>query len=95
MSIGVLAASAVIVCDCTRRHRVARRARLPRHPPSVEDGCRMTTDWNPVLRSEFAKPYWQDLQAFVRTERERTVVYPPHDEVFAALHPTPYATTRC
>jgi uracil-DNA glycosylase len=54
----------------------------------------MTTDWNPVLRGELAKPYWQDLQAFVRAERERTVVYPPPDEVFAALHLTPYATTR-
>ena len=54
----------------------------------------MTTDWNPVLRGELAKPYWQELQAFVRAERERTVVYPPPDEVFAALHLTPYATTR-
>ena len=54
----------------------------------------MTTDWNPVLRGELAKPYWQQLQAFVRAERERTVVYPPDDEVFAALHLTPYASTR-
>jgi uracil-DNA glycosylase len=54
----------------------------------------MTTDWNPVLRGELAKPYWQQLQAFVRAERERTVVYPPPDEVFAALHLTPYASTR-
>jgi uracil-DNA glycosylase len=54
----------------------------------------MTTDWNPVLRGEFAKPYWQELQAFVRAERERTPVYPAPDEVFAALHLTPYAETR-
>ena len=54
----------------------------------------MTTDWNPVLRGEFAKPYWQELQAFVRAERERAPVYPPPDEVFAALHLTPYAETR-
>jgi uracil-DNA glycosylase len=53
-----------------------------------------TTDWNPVLRAELAKPYWQELQAFVRREREQHVVYPPADEVFAALHLTPYATTR-
>ena len=52
------------------------------------------TDWNPVLRGEFAKPYWADLQAFVRSERERYPVYPPHDEVFAALHLTSYADTR-
>ncbi|MET0579621.1 MAG: uracil-DNA glycosylase [Ilumatobacteraceae bacterium] len=54
----------------------------------------MTTDWNPVLRGEFAKPYWHDLQAFVRRERDQHTVYPPHDEVFAALHLTSYATTR-
>ncbi len=54
----------------------------------------MTTDWNPVLRGEFAKPYWQELQAFVRAERGRAPVYPPPDEVFAALHLTPYAETR-
>ena len=54
----------------------------------------MATDWNPILRGEFEKPYWQDLQAFVRAERAKATVYPPHDEVFAALHLTPYADTR-
>ncbi|MEY2755867.1 MAG: hypothetical protein RJB65_2225 [Actinomycetota bacterium] len=53
-----------------------------------------STDWNPVLRSEWEKPYWVDLQAFVAGERARHTVYPPHDEVFAALHLTPYADTR-
>ena len=52
------------------------------------------TDWNPVLRGEFAQPYWSELQAFVAAERARATVYPPHDEVFAALHLTPYADTR-
>lgn len=54
----------------------------------------MTTDWNPILRGEFDQAYWQELQAFVRTERSRATIYPPHDEVFAALHLTPYADTR-
>lgn len=54
----------------------------------------MRTDWNPILRSELDQSYWQELQTFVRAERERATVYPPHDEVFAALHLTPYATTR-
>ena len=53
-----------------------------------------TTDWNPVLRNEFAKPYWNNLQHFVAGERARYVVFPPDDDVFAALHLTPYATTR-
>ena len=32
--------------------------------------------------------------AFVAHERSTHPVYPPHDEVFAALHLTPYADTR-
>jgi uracil-DNA glycosylase len=53
-----------------------------------------TTDWNPILRGEFDKPYWADLQRFVADERGLATVFPPHDEVFSALHLTPYATTR-
>lgn len=53
-----------------------------------------TTDWNPLLRGEFEKPYWSSLQDFVRAERARCVVYPPHDEVFAAIHLTSYENTR-
>ena len=49
------------------------------------------TDWNPLLRDEFAKPYWAELQTFVAEERARHEVFPPADEVFAALHQTPYA----
>jgi uracil-DNA glycosylase len=52
------------------------------------------TDWNPILRGEFAKPYWPPLQAFVADERAKGPVYPPAAEVFAALHLTPYADTR-
>ncbi len=53
-----------------------------------------TTDWNPILRTEFDKPYWQELQRFVAVERTNRTIYPPHDEVFAALHLTAYADTR-
>jgi uracil-DNA glycosylase len=52
------------------------------------------TDWNPVLRGEFTKPYWAELQQYVTSERARATVYPPPDEVFAALHLTPYAEVK-
>lgn len=52
------------------------------------------TDWNPILRPEFEKPYWGELQRFVHDERTRFPVYPPHDEVFAALHLTPFADVK-
>ena len=51
----------------------------------------MTTDWNPILKAELEQSYWSELQAFVRNEREHHQVFPPADEVFAALHKTPYA----
>ncbi len=54
----------------------------------------MTTDWNPLLREEFAKPYWTELQAFVAGERAEHSVYPPHDEVFTALHLTSYTDIK-
>jgi len=52
------------------------------------------TDWNPILRGEFDKPYWPVLQQFVADERAQGAVYPPHDQVFAALHLTPYADVK-
>ena len=52
------------------------------------------TDWNPILRAELAKPYWAELQQFVAAERGRGAVYPAHEDVFAALHLTPYADVK-
>lgn len=52
------------------------------------------TDWNPLLREEFAKPYWAELMDFVKAERAQHQVFPPHEDVFAALHLTSYADTR-
>jgi uracil-DNA glycosylase len=52
------------------------------------------TDWNPVLRAEFAKEYWPPLQEFVAAERSSDEVFPPAEEVFAALHLTPFSEVR-
>ena len=51
-------------------------------------------DWNPLLRDQFAQPYWSDLQRFVADERAHHPVFPPHDQVFAALHLTPYQEVK-
>ena len=53
-----------------------------------------TTDWNPVLKAELAQPYFAELRAFVDEERRHHAVYPPADEVFAALHLTPYSEVK-
>jgi uracil-DNA glycosylase len=52
------------------------------------------TDWNPLLRGEWEKPYWRELQSFVAAERASGAVYPSAERTFAALHLTPYAETR-
>jgi uracil-DNA glycosylase len=48
------------------------------------------TDWNRLLRQEFKKPYWSNLQKYLGKERARFKVYPPDDQVFNALY-----LTRC
>jgi uracil-DNA glycosylase len=54
----------------------------------------MATDWNPLLRDQFELPYWRELQEFVAQERRDHPVYPPADDVFAALHLTGYAEVK-
>ena len=46
------------------------------------------TDWGRLLRPEFAKRYWTDLQKYVETQRSSCRVYPPADKVFRALELT-------
>ncbi len=53
-----------------------------------------TTDWNPILRGEFEKPYWSQLMSYVSGERSSHIVFPPPEEVFAALHLTSYADVK-
>ena len=51
-------------------------------------------DWLPALGAEFKKPYYRELYQFVRQEYAERVVYPPSDEIFAALHLTPLSRVR-
>jgi uracil-DNA glycosylase len=46
--------------------------------------------WQRALGEESGKPYFKELSEFVEQERERGPVYPPREEVFAALDATPY-----
>ncbi len=50
----------------------------------------METSWRPILGDEAHKPYFRDLQRFVAEQRQKRTIFPPEDEVFAALHLTPY-----
>ncbi|MEV1007112.1 uracil-DNA glycosylase [Streptomyces sp. NPDC049881] len=46
--------------------------------------------WQDVLGDELGKPYFKELTEFVEEERARGPVFPPRDEVFAALAATPF-----
>ncbi|MBQ7781893.1 MAG: uracil-DNA glycosylase [Lachnospiraceae bacterium] len=46
-------------------------------------------DWLEAIQGEFRKPYYKELFQFVKEEYNRTVVYPPADDIFNALHFTP------
>lgn len=46
--------------------------------------------WQDVLGPETEKTWFQELLEFVEEERERGPVFPPRDEVFAALEATPF-----
>ena len=52
--------------------------------PPLPDG------WKPELTGELDKPYFRTLQQFLTEERHTHTVYPPEQEVFAALEITPY-----
>lgn len=46
--------------------------------------------WQPILADEIAQPYFKDLQKFVADERLAHTIFPPEENVFAALAHTPY-----
>ncbi len=56
----------------------------------MTDTASLPESWRGVLGDELHKPYFKLLTEFVAEERAKGPVYPPHDEVFAALEATPY-----
>lgn len=46
--------------------------------------------WLPVLGGELEQPYFKELTEFVEKERANGPVYPPREQVFAALDATPF-----
>ncbi len=54
----------------------------------------MQTDWNPILRQEFNKPYWVELQNYIFDQRKSHMVFPAHPDVFRAFHLTSFATLK-
>lgn len=46
---------------------------------------KLDTSWQKALSSEWEKPYFKKLMNFVHDERLKNTIFPPEEEVFAAL----------
>ena len=53
-----------------------------------------TTDWRPILEGQTKQDYWKSLMGFVQKERATGQVFPNDDDVFTALHLTPYSQVK-
>jgi uracil-DNA glycosylase len=51
---------------------------------------KLPASWRPLLKEEVKKPYFLALEEFVGAEQESHEVYPPAEDIFAALELTPY-----
>ena len=50
----------------------------------------MDWSWQSRLEKEWNKPYWKELEEFIRMERSQYVVFPPEELVFSAFKETPF-----
>lgn len=50
--------------------------------------------WLHALSSEFEKPYWKSLMAFVKNEYETKMCFPPTKDIFRAFDITPLNQVR-
>ncbi len=51
-------------------------------------------DWLPAVEAEFRKPYYRQLYSFIKEEYDKTVIYPPADDIFNAFHFTPLGKVK-
>lgn len=50
----------------------------------------LPASWHKLLKEEVKKPYFLALEKFVEAEQEAHDIYPPAEEISAALKLTPY-----
>ena len=51
-------------------------------------------DWDIMLRDEFDRPYFKQLENFLTEERARYEIYPPEEDVFNALRYSSFQDTK-
>jgi uracil-DNA glycosylase len=56
----------------------------------MPNDIKMEPSWKEKLGSEFEKPYFQQLTAFVKEEYQQQTIYPPGREIFRAFDQCPF-----
>lgn len=51
-------------------------------------------DWDKILKDEWAKPYYQQLRAFLKNEYKTKRIYPDMHDIFNALKYTSFKDTK-
>ncbi len=54
----------------------------------------LKNDWHDYLHEEFKKPYYQKLRAFLKKEYFTRTIYPQMNDIYNALHYTPYKSVK-
>ena len=67
-------------------HSPAAHADLPRNP--------LAAGWNDIFEGEFRQPYYHELDAYLRAERNQRIVYPNESETFTAFEMTSFNDVR-
>lgn len=52
------------------------------------------TDWKELLKEEFEKKYFIELELFLEDEYKKYKVYPPRENIFNALNLTPFKNVK-
>ncbi len=55
---------------------------------------RINNDWDGLLKDEFQKEYYLELEASLRAEYHKEIIYPPEDKIFEALRLTAYGDVK-
>lgn len=65
--------------------------------PAIREGSRaanLEPGWMAVMGDIFHEPFMRDLRAFLVEEKQRSAVYPPGKDIFAAFWATPFDQVR-
>lgn len=54
----------------------------------------LLNDWSKRLNDQFEQPYFKRLTEFLQKEYQEEMVFPPREQIFAALNKTPYDSVK-